>query len=280
MTILLKNVQHNNRLLETISSQSETINGAAGVHVKKTVTEDNNTAEAVYQKVGDFLNSLIPQISRCAIKQCNIKGELNMLKCHSCRLQVHYACTQLPLYQIYLFKTKKNNRQYRCDSCISDIPEDFCKSNQLPVTNSVLLSDQLTRLQKAVQLKEKENEYIVNENTRVNSENRLMKVKIDDFEKRAEILRKLVKDQAGTIQMKNQTVKRGESIDTEQAYPQSPRKFKKLGLQNAGPSMEPGNPKGAPSRVKLNALELTRRLPNVNNTKRWKINKESVAVHL
>ena len=32
--------------------------------------------------------------------------------------------------------------------------------------------------------------------------------------------------------------------------------------------MEPGNSKGAPSSVKLNALELTRRLPNVHNTKK------------
>ena len=52
-------VADTNRSLETISSQSDiTIDGTTGEQVMKIATEDNNTAEAVHQKVGDFL---IPQ---------------------------------------------------------------------------------------------------------------------------------------------------------------------------------------------------------------------------
>ena len=59
----------------------------------------------------------------CTKLQCTDNENHKKIKCVKCKREVHYVCTNLPLYQLRLFFTK-NYRSFVCVNCV-EIPEDF-----------------------------------------------------------------------------------------------------------------------------------------------------------
>lgn len=65
-------------------------------------------------------------IQNLCTKSCCADGDDDRkIKCSKCKRSVHYACTNLPIYQLRLFYTK-NYRGFICVSCV-EVPADFKK---------------------------------------------------------------------------------------------------------------------------------------------------------
>ena len=115
-----------------------------------------------------------------------------MLRCNECKLQIHYECTRLPAYQLHQFKTK-GYRKYICDSCVSSHGSENKSSEDLQIY-----------------LKEIKN---------LEEENRATNKKIEELDKRQEVLRKVIKDQETTFKMKNESADKKESQrDTNESF--------------------------------------------------------------
>ena len=119
-----------------------------------------------------------------------------MLRCNECKLQIHYECTRLPAYQLHQFKTK-GYRKYICESCTIDIPnkiKELCDNVAASCVTSHR-SENKSSEDLQIYLKEIKN---------LEEENRTMKKKIEERDKRQEVLRKVIKDQETTFKMKNE----------------------------------------------------------------------------
>ena len=126
-----------------------------------------------------------------------------MLRCNECKLQIHYECTRLPAYQLHQFKTK-GYRKYICESCTVDIPneiKELCDNVAASCVTSHW-SENKSSEDLQIYLKEIKN---------LEEENRTMKKKIEERDKRQEVLRKVIKDQETTFKMKNEIANRRES---------------------------------------------------------------------
>ena len=66
------------------------------------------------------LNIISPKPSSCTLTTCLSDRDKFKLKCMKCLRLVHYACTQLPPYQIALFM-QKNYMLYVCNTCVGKI---------------------------------------------------------------------------------------------------------------------------------------------------------------
>ena len=127
---------------------------------------------------------------------CNSETNMHMLTCSKCKQVIHYECTRLPEYQIYLF-TRKNYRHYICEGCcgkipneildnikcIAEAPTDDIKSKyktllgekNVIIGSLTLANEQLTErlqqstleLEKSPRPKEKENQNLMEENSRM-----------------------------------------------------------------------------------------------------------------
>ena len=58
-----------------------------------------------------------------------------------CNLSLHYECTRLPAYQLYLF-TRRNYRLFICDTCIiGEIPCDIIEHSIDNKENTSVMKD-------------------------------------------------------------------------------------------------------------------------------------------
>ena len=73
----------------------------------------------------DNLN-LVPQCTESSC--CVSERDDQKFQCNTCKREVHYRCTGLPLYQIYQFTTK-NYRNFICKTC-TQVPEHL--NNVIP----------------------------------------------------------------------------------------------------------------------------------------------------
>ena len=62
--------------------------------------------------------------STCRLEKCTVPSSKNFLKCSTCLLPVHYECSKLPQYQLYMFV--KKTRKFTCEDCVdlSDWPHE------------------------------------------------------------------------------------------------------------------------------------------------------------
>ena len=107
----------------------------------------------------------------CALNGCEEKVNNFMLKCSDCRKNVHYKCSRLPMYQIYLYKSGK--RKYICEPCVGDIPADF-REQVTDIFNPTELSedtkykeDTIAALKEQVVNLEDERNSLVQKNTKL-----------------------------------------------------------------------------------------------------------------
>ena len=71
----------------------------------------------------------------CSETNCIDGDEDKKIKCTKCKRLVHFACTNLPIYQLRLFFTK-SYREFICVSCV-EIPEEFKEKFERQETNTV-----------------------------------------------------------------------------------------------------------------------------------------------
>ena len=95
----------------------------------------------------------------CTSEECITDEDQYKLECAICLRHVHYRCTQLPVFQIQLFLTKKY-RKFMCGNCVQ-VP-DYLKEI-LPKPEKQVAVDGESEIQKKLNLVIKENEaYRVN----------------------------------------------------------------------------------------------------------------------
>ena len=181
--------------------------------LEDTIEETNltNTQNETIDRTNSItgkLNQLDLTTSTYIISGCKI-GSKNMLRCNVCRHKIHLQCTQLPPYQLFHFLYTKSYRRYVCEECTDQL-------GQLPnhITDNIAHTAQLERtkiesLEETLHLKVKENQISINELHD-------SKTRVAELENRLEILRKLVKDQEATIEIKNQTAQRRDSKNTKE----------------------------------------------------------------
>ena len=134
-----------------------------------------------------------------------------MLRCNECKLQIHYEYTRLPEYQIHQFKTK-GYCKYKCDSCTIGIPNEIKELCDNVATGCVSSHRSKNKSSEDLQIYLKE---IKN----LEEENQAMKRKIDELDKRQEVLRKVIKDQETTFKMENESADKKESQrDTNESF--------------------------------------------------------------
>ena len=106
--------------LEKASVKSETLNLKCASLQEQL---DNCNSDMVTQQVVE------PVYSPCEYNSCISDDDLNKLECSQCSRLVHYACTQLPTYQLSQFLTK-GYRRYVCMQCthIPDYVNDIAQS--------------------------------------------------------------------------------------------------------------------------------------------------------
>ena len=88
--------------------------------------ESNDITHDITENLRD-LNIISPKPSSCTLTTCLSDRDKCKLKCTKCLWLVHYACTQLPPYQIALFM-QKNYRLYVCNMCVGKISKDILES--------------------------------------------------------------------------------------------------------------------------------------------------------
>ena len=60
----------------------------------------------------------------CAVSGCTTKIDKYKLDCSKCHKPIHFECTNLPAYQLYLF-TRKKYRLYICERCVTENDTDI-----------------------------------------------------------------------------------------------------------------------------------------------------------
>jgi hypothetical protein len=71
------------------------------------------------RRISEIAPSICPICESEATKK---KGDVDVLKCSSCGCLVHFACTNLPPYQLYKYKTTAS--KFSCEICVNT-PEQF-----------------------------------------------------------------------------------------------------------------------------------------------------------
>ena len=66
-----------------------------------------------------------------------------MLTCSECKREVHFTCSGLPGYQIYLFREKRGYRKYVCEKCVGASAEYLLQNNKVEK-----LQERVTSLEK------------------------------------------------------------------------------------------------------------------------------------
>ena len=69
------------------------------------------------------LTIVSPASSVCTFGICHLEKNKYMLECSKCKKLTHYACTQLPPYQVSLFMLK-GYRLYVCRICVGEVDKD------------------------------------------------------------------------------------------------------------------------------------------------------------
>ena len=95
------------------------------LEMRKSKVSDK-TAYDVAEKVENSPNT-------CSKESCLSPDSTYMLKCCDCKLSIHFSCTNLPRYQLYLYV--KTSRKFSCEVC-SLIPADWAPDYIAPATSS------------------------------------------------------------------------------------------------------------------------------------------------
>ena len=59
----------------------------------------------------------------CTVMTCTVECHDLMLKCSECKQSMHFECTKLPAYKLFLYKTSKWKFIY--ESCTGKVPKEF-----------------------------------------------------------------------------------------------------------------------------------------------------------
>ena len=102
-------------------------------------------------------------LTTCSVKCCEEENNEFMLKCAKCKNLTHYACTQLPPYQIALF-LQKSYRLYQCAKCVGNVHKDIYENCQKKDWSTQReLQEKVLQLQRKLDEKSAENELHKNE---------------------------------------------------------------------------------------------------------------------
>jgi hypothetical protein len=142
-----------------------------------------------------------PVSPTCTKEQCKSNTNEHMLQCSKCKLSTHYACTDLPPYQVYLF-TRKNYRLYICINCIDGLPKEIVENCLKDDENGMdaavdILEKRVEEL--SVELERKTAELDRSDNVNLEDENKRLTEKIKQLEEHQDILRKHIEDKDKTI---------------------------------------------------------------------------------
>ena len=112
----------------------------------------------------------------CNESRCVDGDEDQKIKCGKCKRSVHFACTNLPIYQLRLFFTK-NYRSYICANCVY-VPPEFQErfNNQREMINDHYKKE--IRACENIIMVQKENEKKLKEGIVKMKENQSMKDEI------------------------------------------------------------------------------------------------------
>lgn len=135
----LKHVQDYGHVCELcITTNNKTSNTSDTEYSAHTITETSSSTISDFTEISDMSepsDELEQTIIKCPVdttmvkenkpKSCHKCNELDneeMIQCNSCNKWIHYSCSLLPPYQIYIFIT--SSRRYSCPDCVT-IPESF-----------------------------------------------------------------------------------------------------------------------------------------------------------
>ena len=89
----------------------------------------NRTISTITRNLSN-LSIVSPSSSACTLDECLLEKTKFMLQCSKCQRLTHYACTQLPPYQISLFM-QKGYRLYVCRTCVGAVDKDILENRLL-----------------------------------------------------------------------------------------------------------------------------------------------------
>ena len=89
----------------------------------------NRTISTITRNLSN-LSIVSPSSSACTLDECLLEKTKFMLQCSKCQRLTHYACTQLPPYQISLFM-QKGYRLYVCSTCVGAVDKDILENRLL-----------------------------------------------------------------------------------------------------------------------------------------------------
>ena len=104
-------------LLTPIRSRRFTLNSSNKEAIPFSIFEDDHMSDETCIKA---LESACNGVG-CSITSTNMP----FLKCADCKMLVHYQCSKLPDYQVYMFVKKQ--RKYTCERCVT-LPPDWVRS--------------------------------------------------------------------------------------------------------------------------------------------------------
>ena len=102
-------------------------------------------------KDGSPSNSRRLSSLQCTLEACHISTtDENKFQCNTCKRYIHFRCTNLPIYQIHQFQTKKY-RNYVCISC-TKVPDNL--KNIIPTPPPPVMNKEADDLKQVIKSKE------------------------------------------------------------------------------------------------------------------------------
>ena len=116
-------------MLEITESDITVMNDENNTNINAEVKQDNNLTNPTVDQSSQSLGITTP----CKLCLKPTSKKYRVFECVKCRSLVHFGCTRMPGYTIYLIKSTK--RQYICECCVM-APKEFIelydnKENQI-----------------------------------------------------------------------------------------------------------------------------------------------------
>lgn len=121
--------------------------------------------------------------SQYACTRCTLEATEFMLDCSKCRKLTHYACTQLPPYQLARF-LQKSYRLYVCSACVGNIHQDIIDNASVYCED---LINKIKSLENELSFKTAEYERLFYENTTLIQQNKTLREQKNDLSNRLDM---------------------------------------------------------------------------------------------
>lgn len=168
----------------------------------------SNDKSDITKDITKRLSTLLIAKSMCKLGGCQIPSNQFMIKCSKCNLLLHYECTRLPAYQLYLF-TRKKYRLFICDMCIiGEIPTEIldhsfdCINKEKTKEENIFLLQRIKSLEEHQELLRqhiKDQDKFTSSKRKVENKSTQSKPSINDYEERLQKNNEVITDKQREI---------------------------------------------------------------------------------